>query len=486
MTNKITKNKVLTSLFWKLMERSGTQGINFLVSIILARLLLPEEYGLIALITIFITLANVFVQSGLNTALIQKKDVDERDYSTVFYTSLLMAGLLYIILFFSSPFIAKFYEHPELVPMLRVLSITLFFGAVNSIQIAVISRNMQFKKLFYSNLGAIVVSGVVGISMAYNGFGVWALVGQQLVNQFFSTVIMWFTVKWRPKLVFVFDRLRCLLSFGWKILVSNLISTLFLDLRSLIIGKIYSADLLGFFNKGKQFPSVIITNINGSIQSVMLPAYSSMQDNKERVKGMVRRSITTSTFIVFPMMVGLSIVAEPLVKIVLTDKWLPCVPFLQIFCVTYMLMPFHTANLEAIKALGYSDLILKIEIIKKTLELATLLISLNFGIYAIAFGTFITSLISIIINSYPNTKLLKYSYKQQFRDVMPSLILSILMGLAVYSIQFMALSTWLILLIQICAGVLIYIGLARIFKVESLTYLFNTLEGVMGIRKNRK
>ena len=486
MGKKITKNEVLASLFWKLIERSGTQGINFLVSIVLARLLQPQEYGLIALISIFIALANVFIQTGLNTALIQKKDVDEKDYSTVFYASLGVAGFLYVILFFASPFIASFYDQDLLVPVLRALSITLFFGAVNSIQIAVISRNMQFKKLFYSNFGAIIISGLVGIFMAFNGFGVWALVAQQLVNQFFSTAIMWFTVKWRPKLLFKFERLRGLFSYGWKILASNLITTLFLDLRSLIISKIYSTDLLGYFNKGKQFPYVIITNINGSIQSVMLPAYSSMQDNKERIKGMVRRSITTSTFIIFPMMIGLALVAEPLVKIVLTDKWLPCLPFLQIFCMSYMFMPFHTANLEAIKALGYSDLILKIEIIKKVLELLILLISLKFGVYAIAFGAFITSLISTIINSYPNTKLLNYSYKEQLADIMPSLMLSVVMGLVVYSVKLMVLSAWLTLLIQVCVGVIIYMVLAQIFKIETSIYLFNTLKSVLEFSRNKR
>ena len=260
MNNKITKRDVFSSLFWKFVERSGAHGISLLVSIVLARLLLPEEYGLISLTTIFITLANVFIQSGFNTALIQKKDVDDLDFSTVFYASLLIAGLLYIILFFSSQFIANFYGEPKLIAVLRVLSIILFFGAVNSIQIAIISRNMQFKKLFYSNIGAIMVSGVIGIVMAYNGYGVWALVGQQLSNHFFSTAIMWFKVKWRPKLLFSLARLQNLLSYGSKILVANLITTLFLDLRSLIIGKMYSANMLAYFNKGKMFPSVIINS----------------------------------------------------------------------------------------------------------------------------------------------------------------------------------------------------------------------------------
>ena len=484
MNNKITKRDVFSSLFWKFVERSGAHGISLLVSIVLARLLLPEEYGLISLTTIFITLANVFIQSGFNTALIQKKDVDDLDFSTVFYASLLIAGLLYIILFFSSQFIANFYGEPKLIAVLRVLSIILFFGAVNSIQIAIISRNMQFKKLFYSNIGAIMVSGVIGIVMAYNGYGVWALVGQQLSNHFFSTAIMWFKVKWRPKLLFSLARLQNLLSYGSKILVANLITTLFLDLRSLIIGKMYSANMLAYFNKGKMFPSVIITNINGSIQSVMLPTYSSQQDNKRRVKAMVRRSIKTSTFIVFPMMIGLAIVAEPLVKVILTEKWQSSVPFLQIFCFTYMLMPIHTANLEAIKALGYSNSILKIEIVKKVLEFITLVISLNYGVYAIAIGTFITSIISLVINSYPNIKILNYGYREQIRDIAPSLLLSIIMGIVIYTITFIRLPTLLTLFLQVCIGIIIYLGMARLFRIESFVYLYSTIS--VFLSKNRK
>ena len=258
MKNQHTKSKVLSSLFWKLMERGGTQGIQFIVQIVLARLLLPEDYGMIALITIFITIANVFVQSGFNTALIQKKDADEVDFSSVFYLSLFVAGLLYIILFFTAPFIANFYEEPQLISVLRILALTLFFGAFNSIQNAIVARKMVFKKLFFSSLGAVVISGIVGIITAYAGFGVWALVFQQLLNQVSITLILWFTVKWRPKLVFSFESIKSLFSYGWKLLVAALLNTLYMDIRSLIIGKIYSPAMLGYYNRGEQFPKFIV------------------------------------------------------------------------------------------------------------------------------------------------------------------------------------------------------------------------------------
>ncbi|MDD2519303.1 MAG: lipopolysaccharide biosynthesis protein [Bacilli bacterium] len=292
------------------MERGGVQGIQFIVQIVLARLLLPKDYGIIALVIIFISIASVFVQSGFSAALIQKKNVDEADFSSVFYLSLFIACLTYIILFIVAPSIASFYEEPQIVMVVRVLSITLFFGAFNSIQNAVIARGMQFKKLFFSSTGAILISGTVGIHMAYTGFGVWALVGQQLTNQLLIVVILWFTVKWRPKLLFSYASVKVLFSFGSKLLLSSLINTLYLNLRSLVIGKMYNSAMLGFYNRGQGFPSIIVSNINGAIESVMLPVLSSQQDNKLRVKDMVRRSIVTSSFIIFPMMVGLAVTAD--------------------------------------------------------------------------------------------------------------------------------------------------------------------------------
>jgi teichuronic acid exporter len=483
MKNDITKVRVLSSLFWKLMERVGTQGIQFIVQIVLARLLLPEDYGIIALVVIFTSIAGVFVQSGLNTALVQKKDADEADFSSVFYLSLFIACLIYLILFFIAPFIAVFYGEPQIIPVFRVLSSVLFFGAFNSIQNAVVSRNLQFKKLFFSSTGAILISGTIGIYMAYAGFGVWALVGQQISNQLFVTIIMWFTVKWRPHLLFSLRRVKSLFSYGWKILVSTLIDTVYQDLRSLIIGKMYSPAMLGFYNRGQQFPALIVSNINGSIQSVMLPVLASQQDNRPRVKDMMRRAIVTSSFIIFPMMVGLAVTAEPLVKLLLTDKWLPCVPFLQIFCVSYALWPIHTANLQAIKALGYSGIFLRLEIIKKIVGLSILAVTVFYGVYAIALGQVLSGIISSFINAYPNKKLLGYSYLEQWYDIMPSLLLSLVMGAVVYSFKWLGMSVQITFIVQVCVGVILYVIMARILKLESFNYLITTIRELFGAKK---
>jgi O-antigen/teichoic acid export membrane protein len=419
----------------------------------------------------------------LNTALIQKKTVDQVDYSSVFFLSLGIATSLYVLLYFVAPFIARFYDNQSLVSVLRVLALTLFPGAFNSIQNAIVSRTMQFKRLFYSSIGAGIISGVVGISLAYLGYGIWALVFQQLINQVCITLILWFTVKWRPTLQFSLERVKVLFSFGWKLLVSSLIDTTYRDLRSLIIGKVYTPAMLGYYNRGEQFPKLVISNINGSIQSVMLPALAAHQDYADRVKSMMRRSIVTSSFIVFPMMVGLAVVAEPLVILLLTEKWLPSVPFLQIFCASFALWPIHTANLQAINAMGRSDIFLKLEIIKKVLGLAILAVSLPFGVYFLALSQIVSGIISSFINAYPNKKLLNYGYGEQVKDILPSLGLSLFMGIAVYMILYLGLSPLLTMGIQILVGIIIYVGIAYLFKLECFTYLVQT---ILGLFKDKK
>jgi len=394
----------------------------------------------------------------------------------VLYLSLLIATCLYVLVYFSSPYIASFYEEPVLIPVLRVLSITLFFGAFNSIQNAFIARNMMFKQLFYSSLGATTISGIGGIISAYAGLGIWALVIQQLLNQISIVCIMWFTVRWKPMLTFSFKKVKGLFSFGWKLLVSSLLNTLYMDLRTLIIGRIYSSSMLGYYNRGELFPKVIVSNVDNSIQSVMLPTLSVYQDDRKRVKEMMRRSVITSTFFIFPMMIGMSVIAEPLVKVILTDKWLKAVPFLQIFCFSYALMPIHTSNLQAINAMGRSDIFLKLESIKKVIGLIILGVSLPFGVYGIALGEVVSGIISTFVNAYPNKQLLGYSYKEQLLDIMPSFIIAIVMGSVVYTLKFLDLTVWKLLILQIVVGGAIYIGLAKLFKIECLNYLITVLK----------
>ncbi len=471
-----TEKKILTNFIWRFAERCGSQIVTFVVSVVLARILAPSDYGTITLVTVFTTILQVFVDSGLGTALVQKKDADDLDFSSVFYFNCALCLVLYLGMFAAAPLIAKFYENTELVPIIRVISLTVVVSGLKNVQQAYVSRNMLFKRFFYSSIGGVVFSAVLGIALAKAGCGVWALVAQQLSNVAINTAILWITVKWRPKKMFSRERLKGLLSFGWKLLVSALLDTGYSTLRNLIIGKVYSTADLAYYDQGDKFPKVIVTNINTSIDSVLLPSMSSEQDDRERVKNMTRRAIKTSTYIMAPLMMGLAFCAEPVVTLVLTEKWLPCVPFLRIFCITYMFWPVHTANLNAIKAMGHSDWFLKLEIIKAVFCLAALLATVNFGVTAIAYSALFTSAASQIINAWPNKKLLGYGYLEQVRDFAPGILLAVAMGVCVYFIGCIPLPTAVTLVIQVVSGAVIYFGASYVLKLEEFKYLLGIVK----------
>ena len=478
------KSKAISSFIWRFLERCGAQGVTFVVSIVLARLLDPEVYGTIALVTVFTAILQVFVDSGLGNALIQKKDADDLDFSSVFYFNMTMCIALYVILFLFAPLIASFYERPELVPVIRVIGLTLIISGVKNVQQAFVSRTLQFKRFFFATLGGTIGAAVVGISMAYFGFGVWALVAQQLFNATVDTIILWITVKWRPKRMFSFQRLKGLLKFGWKLLASALLHTVYTNLRSLIIGKMYSPEDLAYYDKGSSFPSIIVTNINSSIDSVLLPTMSSVQDKKDSVKAITRRAIMTSSYILWPLMIGLAVVAKPLLLLLLTEKWVMAVPFLQIVCINFALEPLQTANLNAIKAMGRSDVFFKLEIIKKTISISILLAFMRFGTLAIALSGAGYAVIATVFNASPNKKLLGYSYFEQIKDIFPSFLLAAVMGAVVYPIAFLPIPLIFVLIIQILVGALVYIVLSKVFALEAFQYVLDTVTNL--IRKKRK
>lgn len=467
------KKTTISNFIWRFAERCGAQIVTFIVSIVLARLLDPSVYGTVALVTVFTTILQVFIDSGLGTALIQKKDADDLDFSSVFYFNLVMCLMLYGVMFFCAPFIASFYKDESLTAIVRVVSITLIISGVKGIQQAYVSRHMLFKRFFFSTIGGTIASAFIGIMMAYAGYGVWALVIQQLSNMTVDTLILWITVKWRPKKMFSWKRLKELFSFGWKLLCSSLIDTVYTNIRSLIIGKMYSAADLAYYNQGEKFPKLIVGNINSSIDSVLLPTMSNAQDDKERVKNMTRRAIKTSTYIMAPLMMGLAFCAEPIVKLVLTDKWLECVPYMRIFCITYMFYPIHTSNLNAINALGRSDLFLKLEIEKKIVGIVLLLSTMWFGVKAMAYSLLVSCMLSQMINSGPNKKLLGYGYLEQLKDILPGILLALGMGVCVYFIEYIQMPTILTLIVQVAVGGTIYVSLSKIFKLDSFEYLWN-------------
>ena len=472
-------NSTFSNFLWRFAERCGAQLVSFIVSIVLARILAPEDYGTIALVTVFTAILQVFVDSGLGTALIQKKDADDLDFSSVFYFNFAVCLILYAGMFIVAPYITIFYDDTTLTPVIRVLSLTILISGVKGIQQAYVSRNMLFKRFFLSTIGGTIFSAFLGIGMAHAGFGVWALIIQQLSNTMIDTLILWITVKWRPKKEFSWKRLKTLLAFGWKLLVSSLLDTVYNNLRNLIIGKLYTSADLAYYNQGDKFPKFLVANINTSIDSVLLPTMSNAQDNRDRVKQMTRRAIKTSTYVMSPLMMGLAFCAEPIVKIVLTDKWLHCVPFLRIFCITYMFWPVHTANLNAINAMGRSDWFLRLEIVKKISGMVILLSTMWFGVMAMAYSLLLSSVLSQIINSWPNRKLLGYGYLEQGRDFAPGILLAVVMGIFAYFIGFLPLPTIITLMIQIIAGAVIYIGASALLKLEEFEYLLGMIKSFL-------
>lgn len=467
---------VIKNFLWRLAERVGAQGVKLLVELVLARILLPEQYGVIAMVAVFITVFNVFVDSGLGNALIQKKDADDLDFSSVFWFNVVWCVVLYGILFLISPLVASFYHREELTQILRVLGLQIVISGVKNVYQAYVSRTMQFRKFFFSTLGGTVGAAVIGITMAYRGYGVWALVAQQLFNVLTDTVILTITVKWHPKRIFSFERLKGLLSYGWKLLLSALLDTLYNEARSLIIGRKYTSEDLAFYNRGELFPQVIAANVNTSIDSVLLPTMSREQDERDKVRAMTRRAIMTSTYIMAPLMIGIACVGTPLVRLILTEKWMPCVPYLQIFCASMLFFPIHTANLNAIKALGRSDLFLKLEILKKVIGIALILITMHISVPAMALSTLVNSLICQLINTWPNRKLLDYSYKDQLKDILPNILLAAVMGGCVFAVGLIGLPDWATLLIQVVLGAVLYAGLSAATKNESYRYLLDVLK----------
>lgn len=479
MAEDSLKKKTISGLFWAFAERVGAQLVNFVVSIVLARMLMPEQYGVIGIVLVFVNLCNVFVDSGFGRALVQKKDADDLDFSSAFYFGLGFSAVLYALLYALAPWIARVYDMPILSPVIRVMGLRLIVAAYNSVQKAKVSREMQFKRFFFSTIGGTLISAVFGIVLAWMGFGVWALVAQELTNVAFDTVILSLTIRWHPKWMFSLERAMALFRYGWKVLVASLVDTLYADFRSLYIGKLYTADDLAFYTRGKQFPYLLSDNVNASISSVLFPAMSSCKDDVEEVKGMTRRAMKTSAYIISPMMFGLAAVAKPLVLLLLTEKWLPCVPFLQILCINCALTPLQSANIQSIYALGRSDIVLRLNVIKKTFGFAMVIVFARISVLAMAWAGVATGLFSLMVNSWPNKKLMGYGIWEQLRDVVPCWLLSGTMALLVQLVSLLGLPLVAELALMVIVGAGSYVALSALFRVESFGYLLKMLRPIL-------
>lgn len=471
--------RVLSNFIWKILERFGAQGVTLIVSIILARMLDPSVYGTIALITVFTSILSVFIDSGLGTALIQKKDADDLDFSSVFWFNIFMCLFLYCLMFFAAPAVAIFYNNPDLILVIRILSLVLILSGIRNIQQAYISKQMMFKKFFFSTLGGTLVAAVVGITMAYKGYGIWALVSQYLFNSLIDTVILWITVDWHPKFIFSYNRFKKLFAYGWKMLLSSCIDTSYRQLRSLIIGKFYSSSELAYYTKGDQLPKLAVDNIDSSMNSVLLPMLSEKQNDIKAVKSATRRVIRLSSFFIWPMMVGLCVIADKLVLVLYTDKWSPAILYLRILCFSQVLQPLQTTNLNVIKALGRSDLFLKLEIIKKTIAISIVIVSAFSGVKLIAIGSAIYTIIASILNSYPNKKLINYSYIEQLLDILPYILMSAVMAIIVYCVGLISIPIGLSLVLQIVAGILIYLLLSVIMNKDEMASFIKAATGIV-------
>jgi len=475
--NDLSK-KVSSGLIWTYAERISAQVVTLIVTIILARLIAPEDYGVIAIVTVFITIADSFVTSGFGNALIQKIEADEVDFSTVFYFSILFSLGIYVILFVCAPIISNYYNMQSLTTVIRVMGLRLPIAAINSVQQAYVSRTMQFRKFFVSTIGGTLFSAMIGILLAWMGYGVWALVAQYLGGVTIGTVVLSFTSGWKPKLIYSQKRMNGMFSFGWKIMLVGVMTSLYSNLRNLIIGKKYSSNDLAYSTKGEQFPSTIAGNINSSISKVLFPVLSERQNDLDVIKKIMRQSINVGNYILMPILCGLATVAEPFVRILLTEKWIGCVPYLQIMCLVYALQPIQTSSLQMIKALGKGNLYLTIDIIKKIFGLLVLFITVFCydSVLAIIVGALVTEIFSTLLNMPINKKIIGYGLKEQFLDLIRPTLFTMVMCISVWAITLFELNITLQLILQILVGTGVYLLISITTKDKTYCYIVSLLK----------
>lgn len=464
MSEGSLKNKTVKGASWSFIDSIAGQGITFLVGLVLARLLTPEEYGLIGIITIFIAVFNSIVDSGFSNALIRKNDAKDIDYNTVFISNLVVSVVLFVVLFVSAPAIGGFFNQPQLIPLLRVMGSIVIINAFAIIQRTIFVKNVDFKTQTKVSLISSITSGIVGIGMAVGGCGVWSLVGQQISRQFLNSAFLWIYSNWYPKLQFSFNSFKELFSFGWKLLVSGLIDTVWREIYQVIIGKCYAPATLGQYTRAHQFASICSSNLTSVVQRVSFPVLSSVQDDKERLKNGYKRIIKVTMLLTFTLMLGLAAVAKPLILSLIGEQWLPCVPFLQIICLQMMLYPLHSLNLNMLQVQGRSDLFLRLEIIKKIIAIGPLLLGIFVDIYWMLGGSVVTGFIAYYLNAYYSGPFLNYSIKEQVKDILPGFGVAITMAVPVFAMSFIPMNPFILLPLQILVGAIITISICEVTR----------------------
>ena len=470
---------VASAAKWKLIEKMGSKGIQVIIQVILARLLMPDDYGTLAILTVFINLANVFIQTGFSTALIQKLEADDKDFSTCFYASIIIAIVLYLLIWFSAPYIANFYNMKEITSLLRVLSIVLFAGAINSVQYAYISRHLKFRIYTIATIISSISSGIVGIILAYRKWGVWALVMQQLLANVISVLLLLAMAEWKPKLIFSFTRLKSIWSYGWKILGMGMLNSMYTSLYTLVVGKVFNSETLGLYNRADQFPNLLAANVNETVQAVSLPVLSQKQKEKKQFVERFKLAIKINAFVLVPCMLGMAAIAPEMIEVLLTDKWSEAVPLMRILCCIYAMYPIHTMNIQAIKASGRSDILLITEIIKKVVEISGLLFTVRYGLIAMLMTQLFISLsFAVVVNTVPTSRLYNYGFFKQIKDVWKCYLSSFLMAIVVIMMGnlFSGFVPVVKMFLEIIVGILLFIFLEILLKDESVKIVLNSLK----------
>ena len=468
--------KTVKSVMWSAVERFGSQGIQFVMSIIIARLLLPEEYGLIAMLAFFMAIAQTFVDSGFGSALIQKNDRNEIDYSTAFYFNFVVAVLVYLMLFLAAPFIADFYKEEKLIDITRVVGISLILNSFGLVQRAKLSIALDFKKLALASTLAVFISGLLGIWMAYTGYGVWALVAQTVLNNLICNILLWTLSRWSPLWVFSKESFIALFSFGSKLLLSSLLHTVYTNLYTLVIGKFYSKQSLGSYYQASNLATFTSNNISAVIVRAIYPIQCSMQDDDEKLKYYFSKYLKLSCYVIFPISVGLCALAEPLVKVVLNVQWIPAIPYIQILCIAYMWNPVMMMNSSILNVKGRSDYFLRAEVIKKIMAIIILVTTIPFGIKIMCWGLLLYSFTDMIIITIYTKKLMGLRLLNQFKDILPIILLTATMGLLAYGSTFLFINQVLKLLIGTFVGLVYFLTVSKIAKFEEFTFLLNLVK----------
>ncbi|MFO1442630.1 lipopolysaccharide biosynthesis protein [Bacillus sp. Bva_UNVM-123] len=478
MENELLKKKTASGLLWSFADIFASQGIQFIVLMVLARLLAPEYFGLIGMVAVFITIGNSIIDSGFTQALIREKNVSQQDYSTIFYFNLMMSILLYLLLYLTAPLISHFYGEKELIFIIRVLSIGLIINSFGIIQRVFLVKKINFKTQTKINLIAALLSSLVAILLAIQEFGVWSLVAQTLIMQFTRTILLWIINKWMPIYSFSIQSFKKYFGFSSKLLVSGLIDTLFNNVFSIIIGRLYPAAQLGYYTNATRLGDVITNSITGALQRVTYPVLSSIKDDETRLKNSFRKLIRTTTYLMFPIMIGLIAISDSLIPLIFGPNWFQSIIYFKLLCISGMLYPLHALNLNILQVKGRSDLFLKLEIIKKTLLSLLIVVSLYFslGIIGLIGAAIISSYVSLFINAYYSAKEISYSITQQLKDLAPTFFIAIVMGCLVYIIGIiLPENLFAKLFLQLISGALLYLLISWLFKIKEFAMILEMI-----------